>query len=265
MEVPLPEFDFQCNDHVDNDFDGYLDCDDPNDCQLSPYCTPGNQPPGAQCFQNTECAAIGKDPICLGPQEGFVDGYCSEFCNLANPQCSGDGVCVDEATVIGVNISLNGICLDTCLSIADCRPGYACVDRGVGPLVCVVAPEYQCDDGQDNDLDMAIDCQDTDCQANAVCTGGDKATGQPCVSTGECFSNMNDPICLSQVTFNYPGGYCSQFCNLQADDCGSGAICTKGWVPINGAVCLDTCVNANECRPGYSCLNIGYPKKVCVF
>ncbi len=265
MEVPQPEFDFQCNNHFDDDFDGYLDCDDPNDCQLSSYCIPGNAPPGSQCFQNQECAATGNDPICLGPSEGFVDGYCSEFCDLANPVCAGDGVCVDEGTAVGTNISLNGICLDTCLSVADCRPGYDCVDRGVGPLVCIVAPENLCDDGQDNDLDKAIDCQDVDCQAEPICSGGDKAAGQPCISTGECFSNASDPICLSQAAFNYPGGYCSQFCDIGMDDCGGGAICTMGWVPIDSAVCLDTCLNTAECRQGYSCLDIGLTKKVCVF
>ena len=265
MEVPQPEFDFQCNNHFDDDFDGYLDCDDATACQGSTYCNPGSSFPGAQCFQNTECAANGGDPICLKPQEGFADGYCSEFCDLGNPVCAGDGICVDEATVVGQEISLSGICLDTCLSIADCRPGYDCVDRGLAQLVCLVAPENLCDDYQDNDIDKAIDCKDIDCQSEPTCTGGDKAAGQPCLSTGECFSNTSDPICLAESFFFWPGGYCSQFCDINADDCGGGAICTQGWVNIDAAVCLDTCINSNECRVGYSCLDIGYPKKVCVF
>jgi hypothetical protein len=263
MSIPQPEFD--CGNHFDDDFDGYLDCDDPNNCQGDFYCIPGIETPGAQCFSNSDCAATDGDPICLGSQEGFADGYCSEFCDLLAPACTGDGICVDPAVVIGKTISVNGICLDACNALGDCRPGYDCVDRGLSSKVCIVAPENICDDFKDNDLDGTIDCQDLDCQAGAVCSGGAKVAGQPCTSTGECFSNLNDPVCLTQNDFGYPGGYCSQFCDPGINDCGGGAICTQGWVPIDSAVCLDVCVNANECLPGYSCLDIGYPKKVCVF
>ena len=266
MQIPQPEFDFQCEDLTDNDFDGYLDCDDATDCQISSYCTPGADPPGAQCFGNNDCAATGNDPICLGIQQGFVDGYCSEFCDLASPVCAGDGICADPATVTGKPVSVNGICFDTCGSNADCRPGYECVDRGLAQTVCIVAPENQCEDISDNDADGLVDCQDPDCQDKPACLAGFKATGQPCASNSECFANMNDPICLSQNKFGYPDGYCSQFCDLGASDCGGGSICTKGWVfQVEGAVCLDICNVQADCRSGYFCQDIGFPQKVCVF
>jgi len=263
MQIPKPEADFECGDHFDNDVDGYLDCDDASACQGSFVCMPGNQPPGAQCFNASECSATGGDPICLTPQEGFPDGYCSEFCDLMNPVCGGDGICADPFPVVGHVISKNGVCFDTCLTIGDCRPSYDCVDRGLGALVCVLAPENICDDLQDNDLDKSFDCQDDDCKLDAICTGGDKAASQPCTSTGECFSNNFDPVCLSPQ-LGFPNGYCSQFCDVDLNDCGAGGVCVQGFVAFNAPICLDICINNNECLPGYFCQDIGAPKKVCV-
>lgn len=265
LQIPQPEFDFQCEDQFDNDFDGYLDCDDPSDCQSSFYCMPGADLPGAQCFGNNECAATGNDPICLTEQQGFLDGYCSEFCDLANPVCAGDGICADPASVTGKAISKNGICFDACVSNGDCRPGYECVDRGLSSTVCIVAPEKQCGNFMDDDADGLPDCADPDCQAAPECVPGAKAAGQPCAQSNECFANLNDPLCLSEQFFGYPGGYCTQYCDAAAMDCGSGALCVAGWVPIDTPVCLDKCAAQGDCRAGYSCLDIGFPSKVCVF
>jgi hypothetical protein len=118
------------------------------------------------------------DPICLGPNEGFLDGYCSEFCDLANPSCGGDGICVDTATTLGKQLSVHGVCLDTCTGPGDCRPGYDCVDRNLGQNVCMLAPEKNCEDFVDNDLDGLMDCQDPDCKPMVACTGGAKAAGR---------------------------------------------------------------------------------------
>ena len=265
LQIPQPEGDFECDNHFDDDLDGYLDCDDATNCQSLSVCVPGDQPPGSQCFSANECQADASDPICLGPVEGFSDGYCSEFCDLASPACSGDGICADPVAVLGKAISIHGICLDACSGAGDCRPGYECVDRGLGQKICVVAPEKQCDDFQDNDLDDQVDCQDFDCQSSPSCNGGAKAAGQPCVSSAECFSNASDPVCINESFFGYPGGYCSQFCNPVSDDCGPGGLCIQNFLPVNGATCLDTCASQQDCRPGYSCVDFGFPSKVCIF
>ncbi|MEZ4294614.1 MAG: hypothetical protein R3B70_06535 [Polyangiaceae bacterium] len=264
MQVPLPEFDFQCDNQFDDDFDGYLDCDDPSDCQSSTYCQPGNQPPGAQCFSNTECAATGNDPICLGLNQGFVDGYCSEFCDLANPVCAGDGICADPIDVTGKPVSVNGICFDACTTNGDCRPGYECVDRGLAQNVCIVAPEKSCSDNMDNDADGLYDCGDPDCQGTPACVPGAKAAGQPCVQNTECFANANDPICLTSAFFGFPGGYCSQFCDPAANDCSLGSICIQGIVfQLDAPLCMDTCNQQADCLPGYFCQDFGFPQKIC--
>jgi V8-like Glu-specific endopeptidase len=49
-----------------------------------------------------------------------------------------------------------------------------------------------CDDGQDNDLDGLIDCQDPDCAGHAACGGGMCTGGQKfdaCTSNADCCSN----------------------------------------------------------------------------
>ena len=274
FKIPTPEDIFMCDDHVDNDGDGYLDCDDATNCQLIKDCTPGTSPTGEQCFSSKECQSnpMVNDPICLRDQEGFADGYCSQFCDptqdpIAECAGSGDGVCVDSQVVLGKYISKSGVCLDGCASIADCRPGYECADLGLAKKVCVVGPEATCDDFKDNDSDFLIDCQDPDCQASISCQGGVKATGQPCFLPGECTSNKNDPVCISEPFFGWPKGYCSQFCDLAAmDDCGNDALCSQNWITINGSpLCLKKCVNQNQCLPGYICLDIGNTSSVCVF
>jgi hypothetical protein len=256
--MPTPEQ--FCSDFFDDDADGYIDCDDPTDCQSSFECMPGATVLGQPCFSNNECVANMNDPVCLSSNQGFPDGYCSEWCDVAAQDCSSDGVCVD----IGLK-SVHGVCLDGCTLDSDCRVGYSCVDKGLSAKVCVLGPEATCDNNVDDDLDSFIDCEDPDCQSTAACMGGAKATGQPCTLHNECYSTNNDPICLSVNAYGYPDGYCSEFCNFM-NDCGPGAVCSS-WLffPSGAGTCMHTCVSNAQCRPGYACLDVGMPEKICVF
>ena len=69
--------------------------------------------------------------MCLRNAQGFPNGYCSEFCDLAVDDCAGDAVCAP------LGISINGVCLDGCLGNGDCRPGYTCQDLSLSKKVCV--------------------------------------------------------------------------------------------------------------------------------
>lgn len=264
VDMLLPEgedFPDSCSDFMDNDSDGRIDCDDPSSCQSLPDCVPGMGATGSACSKQTECAANHNDPICLDEKRGYADGYCSEFCDLAAPDCAGDAVCAD----IGLK-SLHGACLDGCVTEADCRTGYACVDYGLSSKVCAPPPESECDDYTDNDHNGLVDCEDRGCAESAACVAGSKATGQPCTAHNECYSGTTDPFCVDFGNYSYPGGYCSEFCNLTNDDCGPGAVCTD-WLSTSESVnglCFHTCVSTAQCRPGYKCLDIGATKKVCV-
>ena len=244
-----------CDGQFDEDQDGFVDCDDPTSCKGIDFnCQPGAAAYGSTCFQNNTCSASGGDPICLNWQQGFNNGYCSEFCDGPG-DCAGDGVCVD------INISFHGVCFDGCLTTADCPAGTTCVDSGNGQLICDKPPEVNCLDYADNDFDGLIDCQDpTLCATSFACQGGALPTGSPCSIHLECESNNNDPFCIDQFHLNWPGGYCSQYCDIALGDCPAGSVCTDNFV-ANAPICLETCTGPADCRPGYFCSFEG----TCIF
>ena len=68
--------------------------------------------------------------------------------------------------------------LDGCNGVV----GWYVDDVTVYSCACVPseASELSCSDGQDNDCDAAVDCDDPDCDADAACQ-----TTTPCQSPGE--------------------------------------------------------------------------------
>jgi hypothetical protein len=236
-----------CSGQWDDDQDGFVDCDDPTSCKGIDFnCAPGASPYGSNCFQNSNCAATGGDPICLDFNQGFNNGYCSEFCDGPG-DCAGDGVCVD------LDISFHGVCLDGCVNTSDCPPGTSCVDSGNGQMVCYQPPELNCLDYADNDSDGLTDCQDpSGCAASFACQGGILPAGSPCSIHQECESNDNDPFCIDQFHEFWPGGYCSQYCDMATNDCPAGSVCGNNFV-ANAPICLQTCTGPADCRPGYFC------------
>ncbi|MEJ7733252.1 MAG: hypothetical protein WKG00_29170 [Polyangiaceae bacterium] len=259
IDIPPPEFDWQCTDRFDNDADGYLDCDDATSCQVTQFCIAGPKSTGQACFDHNECQSLNNDPVCLDFSQGFPDGYCSQFCDLAAPDCLGDAVCFD------LGISEHGVCLDGCTSNAECRPGYLCGDKGLSTLVCTLAPEANCTDQQDNDADKLIDCSDPDgCQTSPDCVPGPQAPGSACTTSSQCDTFAgNDPLCITQQLNFWPGGYCSEWCTVNAD-CGPGGVCST-WAIWNQGQCLKKCSGIADCRPGYQCGDLfgSIPETVC--
>lgn len=257
LDMPAPES--FCSDFWDDDLDGYIDCDDVTQCQGSFECQPGATLLGQPCFQPSDCAANAKDPACLQAWQGFPDGYCTEWCDLDAQDCPGDGYCAD----LGFG-GVHGLCLDGCVTDADCRVGYACKDEGHPTKVCRQGPEANCTNHQDDDNNQLTDCEDPGCQTTAACKPGSKSAGLPCTKSNECYAGQNDPLCLSQDWFGYPGGYCTEYCNF-ADDCAPGSICSS-WLffPSGAGTCMRTCQTDAQCRPGYSCIDLGLSDKICI-
>jgi len=139
-----------CNDGVDNDRDGWIDCDDPNCYDL---CGPENC---ADEFDNdldglTDC----EDPDCERAavcQEACDDGIDNDLdgaVDCDDIECRGHSPCPDlERCGDGVDNDEDGLidCDDP-----ECDRHPLCRD-----------PEV-CDDGVDNDLDGRVDCADSDC------------------------------------------------------------------------------------------------------
>jgi hypothetical protein len=239
-----------CDNLFDDDLNGYADCDDPS-CQATADCKAGTGSVGSACSENSACAADANDPICLG---GWPSGgYCSEFCTLSASTCAAGSTCVDFGP------SKNGLCLRECTQPSDCRAGYACESGPGGKKVCVVGPEAECSDLLDNDSDGLVDCQDPDCGG---CTAGAGLLGTTCTAASQCqASSGSAPICFTQMQ----GGYCSQFCQSQAD-CGPNGLCTDSVFNSDTSQCYQRCNSNSECRTGYSCQDPGAvpPYTVCL-
>jgi hypothetical protein len=179
-----PEVD--CDDILDNDLDGLIDCTDPSSCHGFPVCDSGDGAVGTSCTSHNDCQATGGDPFCISEAGfGFPAGYCSEHCVPGVEECAGDAVCID----LGIGTA---ICFDGCAIDDDCAPGYACRDSGTGAgdLVCLAActedeqcpglgqcnvtsgtctlPEI-CDNDVDDNADSRIDCEEVNCATTEHC------------------------------------------------------------------------------------------------
>ncbi len=126
-----PELD--CTNYLDDDNDGFVDCDDPTSCQSLPACQGGSKPVGQPCVNHNECAANMNDPFCIDQaHENWPAGYCSEFCTLSPDDCPTGTTCTD---LFGFS-SGHGVCLKNCLVNSNCRSGYTCTDFGGASMVC---------------------------------------------------------------------------------------------------------------------------------
>jgi hypothetical protein len=258
--MPVPEAGPTCTNGLDDDEDGFLDCDDHFNCKGTVACTTGPEATGSACNLTTACEATDGDPICLTENMGWFLGYCSQFCDLAAPDCTGDSVCAD------LGLSVHGVCLDACTGPSDCRPGYACVDDGLASMVCKSASEFACNDFVDNDGDGFMDCEDASvCQSLPACSPGPTPVGGNCVNSNECVANNNDPLCIyGGPPYFWPGGYCTEYCDVLADDCGPGSLCVDILgLPSGTGNCFKTCIDSSTCG-NVQCEDVGLAEKICI-
>jgi hypothetical protein len=126
-----------CNDYVDNDYNGAMDCADTN-CQPLPACVPGTTAIGQPCSLHGNCTASTgtNNPFCIDEaHEFYTKGYCSHFCYPAKANdCGAGATCVKNQNIY-IN-QPNGnetfgayVCMVTCTQSSQCRTadGYACI------------------------------------------------------------------------------------------------------------------------------------------
>ena len=223
--------------------------------------TPGVD--GAPCMADGDCDGA----LCINePEFGWPSGHCSTECETPGDACANGGVC-----------TFFGVCLVQCAADPDCRDGYTCQDVFEdGTTYCYpqctdnaqcpevgtcdpnqglcIGPEADCGDLSDNDGDDLIDCEDpTTCQGTAACTPGTGAVGTPCDANTDCAATGGDPACFSDAGAGWPMGYCTEFCDPVANDCGAGSTCVDAGLESGSGLCLDVCVTAADCRAGYIC------------
>jgi len=271
-----------CDDFADNDFDYLFDCEDP-DCQGTPACEPGMTPTGSPCDAHSECVASNYDPICLTENnDGWPEGYCSEYCDLALNDCSSGAVCADTGLPSG-----NGLCLDACTTHADCRAGYYCEaalggcfpgsaleicdngvdDDGNGLVDCMdptcqgtpACPPEICDNGADDNGDGLVDCMDPTCDGNPICP--ELACDDLSDNDGNGLFDCEDPGCQATMACAPGAGAAGVMCTANAE-CAANMndpICvTEAFSGWSGGYCSQFCDLANDdCPSGSACLNSG--------
>ena len=133
----------RCTDGVDNDMDGFIDCDDFG-CSRNPAVTVCLEDSNALCSDGFD-----------NDGNGFVD--CEDF------NCAGLGVCLETT---------NARCTDGLDNDAD---GFVDCDdfdcsRNPAVSVCAEITNALCTDGVDNDRDGFVDCDDFDCTGTPAVT-----------------------------------------------------------------------------------------------
>ncbi|MBW2701787.1 MAG: hypothetical protein JRF33_13310 [Deltaproteobacteria bacterium] len=259
-----------CDDFEDNDFDGLVDCADPSACGgLSADCAPGEGLPSDACTAHSDCAANLDDPACLPEEFNWAGGYCTEWCDLADDDCGEGYLCLSFENM-GFEFGTLGLCMATCTAGTECPDRT--LDIGSGEFVgydCLVAPgvaeplclpdwwtidwgwctidevEDNCGNFLDEDCDGLIDCADDDNTCDN-CTPGAGATGAACTANTDCAANLNDPACLREY-MGFPGGMCSEWCILSAQDCGDNAFCYDWGDGVDRGQCVTTCTASSDC------------------
>ncbi len=259
-----PEHESSCTDGVDNDGDGFTDCDDHTDCGQDPACLPddcGNDTldgtevcdGGNACLSDCTCP-LEMDPNglggCLDPAlcgDGNVDP--GEDCDDSEETAECDEDCTFQSCGDGVlNETANEFC-DTGGDTVSCDSDCSIPSCGDGHLN--EAAGEQCDDSGES-----ATCNN-DCTVSACGDGNvNQADGEQCDNGGEsatCDDDCTTPVCgdgnLNQAAGEVcddsnttPGDGCSADC-LSDETCGNGIIDSS-----EGEVCDDS-----NTTPGDGC------------
>jgi hypothetical protein len=169
-----PTMETSCDDGLDNDDDGYVDCED-SDCSNNSACPEvcddgeDNDYDGYVDCYDSECE---DDPNCIEICDDEEDNDLDGYTDCQDSDCADDLNCA-EICVDGLDNDYDGY--------TDCRD-MDCVDDPS----CIEV----CDDGEDNDADGYTDCADTQCTTDPACVTG------PCTA-GTC-------LCLAGPDLTLP-------------------------------------------------------------
>ena len=158
-----------CTDSIDNDGDGLVDCDDP-DCEESDDCV--IEPEQTVPTESMMMVMVILTVLILTVLEmqpvlklDCADGADNDGDGTID--CD-DADCIDSADCVG---QVESDCTD---GLDDDGDGAVDCDDSdcAGSSDCISTGAENCADGFDNDGDGASDCDDTDCAQNSCCTIG---------------------------------------------------------------------------------------------
>ncbi|MBU1221578.1 hypothetical protein KKF34_05610 [Myxococcota bacterium] len=240
-----PWIETACDDGIDNDNDGYIDCDD-QDCFEAFACNPteicddgiDNDNDGyidckdADCDLECEVREICNDEI-DNDNDGYID--CDD------QDCTGHEYCTAQSEICNDNIDNDNDgdidcddpdCADFCEPVTehcgdgkdndgDGRTDCDDPDCAQDTVYCGAGMEWDCIDGVDNDEDGLTDCDDPDCYHIGYCPCNPVTdTGCP-VQNQHCYARENDPpTCRVELGTFETGTACNDI-----SDCVPGNVC----------------------------------------
>ncbi|MBI4602781.1 MAG: hypothetical protein HY721_12560 [Planctomycetes bacterium] len=186
----------RCEDGLDNDGDGWHDCQDP-DCRDDASCLPtsercedglDNDRDGLQDCRDPDCS---RQAPCLEVCGDGLDNDLDSRADCEDPECAGVPPCPPpERCDDGADNDLDG---RTDCEDPDCLRGAPCI-----------APEA-CDDGADNDLDGLFDCDDPDCAGKGSCPSRENCR-DGLDNDGDGAADCDDPDCQAMPQCRGGGG-----------------------------------------------------------
>jgi hypothetical protein len=282
-----------CTNLIDDDGDGYIDCDD-QDCKLESVCNQGelcNNGKDDDGDNHVDCLdqdCIGypgcSGEICDNLQDDDNDG----FIDCKDQDCDGDPICdatapencVNEEDDDGDNLvdcdDPDCATFITCL-VEDCDNGDD--DDQDGAIDCddtdcasfILCQDEICDNEEDDNGNGYIDCEDVDCASFVDCAGTENCINQE-DDDGDNLTDCNDPDCdeywLCQIipsdcdpVYNvgcgpiYPPT--EETCYYDTNSATPFCQPTEGTIPEG-----DVCNTSVECAPGNTCY--GFFAKQCL-
>lgn len=196
-------FESICNDNVDNDGDGLIDCADFVDCPAATACNDANAcTSGETCSAGHACTATRTETATQACCTDTIDNDADTFTDCADADCNTvncgtgghptwpAGWCATPACSCHLTQANEATCNDGLDN--DCDTLVDCADNNCNNLVCndPAHPEWlnpqcgnpgacacvpgveagHCADGKDNDCDTFTDCADVaDCAADPAC------------------------------------------------------------------------------------------------
>jgi hypothetical protein len=196
-----------CNDGIDNNCDGLIDCQDTATCGNAPNCAACSA-----CSSNTDCTVAGT--VCgIGTNTTFT---------CANGTCTATG-----QKVCGIDADGDGFLSGACGN--DCNDANAAVNPGATEV---------CTGGVDDNCNGKVDCADAACTNDPACAASACA---PCASDADCANNPNGTKCGIGVNTAFTcntAGNCTANSGAQKV-CGTDADGDGFLAPTCGADCND--------------------------
>jgi len=278
-----------CLNGMDDDQDQLIDCEDTDDCATVPACNDSCVAPklasGMFFFDDTtsqgrpnqlsnSCSGTSGPEVVyeVVPNfDGFIavqaDCYfhdCSIALRSACDDVGTESECANDITGFGSeHLGFAVVSGESYFVVVD---GAETAAEGHFYFNTFESTPEDCGNFYDDDFDNRVDCEDSNCAGSLDCAAGSGAVGDACTAHTDCASAANDdPFCIDETNLAFPNGYCSEFCDLSADDCPAGSQCGDYTFTFSGnGTCFKNCANASDCGTGYQCMDYFGNGKVCI-